>query len=1493
MNHLQANSENFPLTLPQQDIYYEQLLYPGSNIYNIGAKIQIKGHVDVICMKRAYNKLISENDAFRSIVIENDAPAISIIKEHKSELEFIDFSGSGNALEQAEAFMHESFKEVFDFSKQALLHKFILIKVDVVNYYLFSVYHHIITDGWGTSLMFQRLIRNYNEILESGEVADYCNFSYSDFTLNDLIYQESSEYVVNKSYWVEKYKDIPDRLLQLVISEKANPESERECLLIERTLYNKMIKLSDQYGVSVLHTIIGILCIYLGRRFSKKDISIGLPVLNRTNSKFKRTVGLFAGIAPLRVYLNPGNTFEQLLRTIKAQLRADYRHQRFPLGKLIKELNSQGKVENLFDITLSFERHDYSDNFMGTSTNVIPFSHNSERVALAIYVREFDDQEPVNIDFDYNLNFFDLFQIKQLISHFQNLMEEIIRNPAQRLMDFEYMSYGERNNILVEFNQTDKKLPDQTTIIDLFNNQVALRPDKIALQDASNKYSYAELERITNNFSYNIDKKLGENKEPLAVVLSRSAATVVTLLSILKSGRAFIPIDPSFPEERIAYILNHSEATTVIGNGKPFDSTDAGNVKIYEIDHFLKDVENNDEYHRAISPGDSAYIIYTSGSTGRPKGVEISHHSLFNFMTSMIENPGISPNDLLFSVTTYSFDISILEFFLPLSCGASVYVADKNILEEPAYLINEIERIGPTMIQATPSFFQMLFNSGWMGSRKLKILCGGDLLNVSLAEKLLESTDSVWNMYGPTETTIWSTIKKITSPNDAANIGTPINNTKVYILDQQLNIVPIGTAGSLYIGGEGLAIGYYKNDLLTQDKFIPSPFVHGEKIYTTGDIGRWNVDGEIEFLGREDNQVKIRGYRIELNEIQIHLLNLEGVNDAVVVAKKDIDGQLYLAAYIIAEDDNIETENCLKILKRKLPSYMLPRMIVRLEAFPLTPNKKIDRKKLAESEVDKSMFSPKDDVLPNKVEAKIIEIWRDLLDVKDIGVNDNLFFLGAHSLNLVKFSSIIKKEFNADLMLRELFDNPTIKDIATMLEKPTLQYKAISRTHLNDYCKTTFSQFKIWLISQRTKLSTAYNMSSVYRVVGDLNKGVMEASISKIIERHEILRSNFVEIQGNLKMKVRSPLDNVFAIKDRVVVNNTQLEVLIDEVKGQKFDLETGLLISIELIKCEDRDADFLVFCVQHIIMDEWSLANFMKELLFYYNSGLQQSTTNDNSPGIQFKDYTTWIDTQIEEFSDRHLKYWPEKFKNYKIIDDFQRDHHRSQFQNGAWASFELTALQTSLLIEIANKNNCSTFSALMTALVILIFNESNRNDICIGTVTSGRNHADLEDQIGLYAQTIPLRVFLRPELGFIDNLKTVHDEVLEAVEFQYSPMLDVLEEGNTDLFNTMILLKDRQLDLDDIHVADNLRLVKHPNPNKISRFPLVFNFQERDEILICDIEYNSNYYEAGTILLMIEHFKKVVAEITSRPKEPVFNYDLTLTVLDDVNDEKLSFGF
>jgi surfactin family lipopeptide synthetase A len=1470
------------LTLPQQDVYFEQQLFPNNPIYNIGAKIKIEGTINVKIMQDAYRVLLKQHDTYRSCIVStNNTISFEELETYDDVLELKDFSNETNADSVAKVFMQECFIQPFDLTGNGVLHKFILIRVAEETHYLFSVYHHIITDGWGTSLMFQRLVANYNEISANGNVTSSYPYHYNDFVADDLQYQRSEAYEKDKAYWKSRYSSLPESLFQPIKGMFLQPKSERKMLRIKRSLYNELEVIAKANRCSTFHVILGLMYVYFGRKQRNHDFAIGLPVLNRSKAIFKKTVGLFMGVSALRMQLDKEDTFISFLNKIRQQLRQDYRYQRFPLGKLIQELELFNKSSRLFDITLSYEKQNYADHFANTKTSVIPLTHQSERVPLALYIREFDPEEDVTIDFDYNTSYFDEATITQITTHFKTLVTAVVQNPAKNIYAYSYLTASEEKEIRYTFNQTSYSYPTQKTVVSYFKEQVVHQPQKIALRDQNETFTYEELEVLSDTIVKQIIAKSGKNSQkPVAIVMPRSAKLVACILGVMKSKRPFIPLDPSFPKDRLAYIISHSETDLIIENSLDIPITTTVEKTSFES---LCMPINAELTLEKIAVEDSAYIIYTSGTTGNPKGVEVGHQALLNFILSMKERPGIKKSDLLYSVTTQSFDISILEFLMPLVAGATVYVALQETIADPIELIKEIDTVLPTIIQATPSFYQLLFNADWKGNSEIKILCGGDLLSQALAEKLLDNTKELWNMYGPTETTIWSTCKQITTPLEASTIGTPIHNTQIYILDDALQLLPKQSIGTLYIGGDGLAKGYYKNEALTEARFI----VHEQlqkRMYNTGDLAKWKDNGDIEFLGRDDFQVKVRGYRIELGDIEAKLHEIESIKEAVVVAKKQQQQEAYLAAFVVTDGTNIQVNKIRNILKEQLPFYMIPSQIILLEALPLTPNKKVDRKTLIEFQIKNTTINEASAKKATTfVEKVLCQLFQEVLGVDyEFHLEDNFFEHGGHSLNAVKLINEIETQLQYTLSLRMLFDHPTVAALANYVQKnlEAVQKESIPIASEQAFYPITDAQKEIWVASQSRERSIAYNMFAAYKIAGGIDLKKLQAIMVYLIAKYEILRTNFIEIEGILQQKIQKATTD-FTI-ETIATTDENLDRKIQEEVHKAFDLKNELLCKMHYYKSESKN--ILVFNTHHSILDGWSIELLIKEIVQLYNLETIPNLRNDGQ--FQFKDYVVW---QHQKSTEKQHKYWKSYLKSY-IWKPLLSTTNILERPEDVGASTQIQYDETLWLqiqdFTVAQKVTLHSFLATMFS--ILLLKNYEHDEVCIGTINAGRNHPSLLPQIGMYVKTLPLRTKYNTLQTLESILRIAQDHILDFDTHQDIP----ISIRKDFLWDAVLVVQNQSFSHEEIQVKDDLLFSTYEIKSRYSRLPLLLNFTVGTSLSL-HVNYDTTIFDADSILILTMRFEKLLKSAVEATQKTTLK-DLNIQLEEETfTDIDIDFNF
>ncbi|NEP63671.1 MAG: amino acid adenylation domain-containing protein, partial [Symploca sp. SIO2G7] len=768
-------------------------------------------------------------------------------------------------------------------------------------------------------------------------------------------------------------------------------------------------------------------------------------------SEMEPLIGFFINTLVLRTQLKGNQKFTEVLEQVRKVSLDAYAHQDLSFEQLVEALQPQRSLSHtpIFQVMFALQNAPMAPlELPGMTFNWLPLE--SEIAKFDWFLSLEETEVGLSGFWEYNRDLFEPATIRRAIGHFKTLLETIVNNSQMRVDQLPLLTTSESHQLLVEWNNTQRNYPQNKCIPQLFEEQVERTPDAVAVVFEEEQLTYRELNEQANQLA-NYLQSVGVGLEVLVgIYVERSVGMVVGLLGILKARGAYVPLDPDYPSERLAYILDNSQAKVIVTTHQLATQLPSLSQHLICLDDDSESLSTHSKANPQtnIQPDNLAYVIYTSGSTGKPKGVEICHQSLVNFLGSMAVTPGLTDADTLLAVTTICFDIAALEIYLPLIVGAKTVVASRDVAADGKRLSLKLASSGATVMQATPATWQMLLAVGWQGNPQLKIICGGEALSVQLATQLGEKGSSVWNLYGPTETTVWSTVCPVSakgqierSENPSVSIGRAIANTQVYILDRHLQPVPIGVPGEIHIGGAGLARGYLNHPELTQAKFIPNPFFNSKSkiqnakeacLYKTGDKARYLKDGNIEFIGRIDNQVKIRGFRIELGEIEATLAQHPEVQEVVVIAREDSPGEKRLVAYLVTQKE-LQITQLRSFLKTKLPDYMVPAAFVLLDAIPLTPNGKVDRRALPAPDTDN--FSQDTSFIPprNPLELQLSQIWSEILNIPTLGVQDNFFDLGGHSLLAVRLMARIEKQLGIHLPLTTLFTEPTIESQANLL----------------------------------------------------------------------------------------------------------------------------------------------------------------------------------------------------------------------------------------------------------------------------------------------------------------------------------------------------------------------------------------------------------------------------------------------------------------------------
>jgi len=1038
-----------PLSFAQQRLWFVHQLDPDDLSYNMRLPLRLRGRLDRSALGRSLDELVRRHESLRTRFPSTDGTPRQVVEDARPvKLEMLDLSDLSADDKEAGArrLAAAEVRRPFDLSRGPLFRS-LLIRLNERDHLLVLTIHHIVSDGWSLSVLSREFGVLY-EAFRKGRPSPLADLKiqYPDFAVWQRDWLQGEVLDEQLAYWSEKLEGLAT--LQLPTDHPRPPmlsnQGAAESLELPGQLAERLKTLGQRHGATLFMTLLAALKTLLHRYTGQDDVVVGSPVANRTEVQLESLIGLFVNSLVMRTSLSGDPSFSELLGHMRDTALEAYAHQDLPFEKLVDELEPRRDLSRnpLFQVFFSLQNAPTQRlDMVGLSAGLTNLGAVGTPFDLEAHAWEVRDG--LCVQMRYSTDLFEPATIRRMLRHFRVLLEAIVSEPEQRLSEFSILPDDERQQLLAEWNRTDTDYPKDACLHQLFETQAERTPDSEAVVFQSQRLTYAQLNAEANQLARDL-RCVDVGPETLVgVYMERSVEMVVVLLGILKAGGAYVPLDPAHPAERVRTMLEDARVPLVLTQEPLLERLPETGAIFRCVDRNgdVAQTEHAGNVQSSVMADNLCYVIFTSGSTGKPKGVQIEHRNAVNFIESMRKEPGLRRDDAMLAVTTLSFDISLLELFLPLTVGARVVIADREEVTDGKRLVQKLTGEHVTAMQATPATWELMLQTGWQERLPLKVLCGGEAMPSELAHRLKTRCRELWNVYGPTETTVWSTSRRVEKVEEPVPVGRPIANTQVYILDQALRPVPIGVRGELYIGGDGVARGYLNRPELTADRFVPDPFgeAPGARLYKTGDVARYRPDGCIEVLGRSDFQVKIRGFRIELGEIEGSLLAHPGIRQAAVLAREDTPAEKQLVAYLVAAEDSAPSfDDLRRFLKEKLPDYMVPAAFVQMDSLPLNPNGKVDRQALprptGERQTAEAFVAPRSDA-----ECRIAEIWGDVLQVEKVGIHDNFFEIGGHSLRATQVVSRIAGAFEVDLPLRTIFDAPTVAELAEFVEAKILE----------------------------------------------------------------------------------------------------------------------------------------------------------------------------------------------------------------------------------------------------------------------------------------------------------------------------------------------------------------------------------------------------------------------------------------------------------------------
>ncbi|MGG3032013.1 surfactin non-ribosomal peptide synthetase SrfAA, partial [Bacillus stercoris] len=1462
--------EHYPLSLAQQRTYIVSQFEDAGVGYNMPAAAILEGPLDIQKLERAFQGLIRRHESLRtSFVLESSTPRQNIHDSVEFNIEMIERGGRSD-----EAIM-ASFVRKFDLAK-APLFRIGLLKLEENRHMLLFDMHHLISDGVSIGIILEELARIYK-----GEQLPELRLQYKDYAVWQSR-QAAEGYKKDRAYWKEVFAgELP--VLQLLSDYPRPPvqsfEGDRVSIKLDAGVKDRLNRLAEQNGATLYMVMLSAYYTLLSKYTGQDDIIVGTPSAGRNHSDTEGIVGMFVNTLAIRSEVKQDETFTQLISRVRKRVLDAFSHQDYPFEWLVEDLNIPRDVSRhpLFDTMFSLQNATEGIPAVGDlSLSVHETNFKIAKFDLTVQARETD--EGIELDLDYSTKLFKQSTANRLLTHFARLLEDAAAEPEQRISEYKLLSEEEAASQIQQFNPGRTPYPKDKTIVQLFEEQAANTPDHTALQYEGESLTYRELNERANRLARGILSLGAGEGRTAAVLCERSMEMIVSILAVLKSGSAYVPIDPEHPIQRIQHFFRDSGAKVLLTQRKLkalAEEAEFGGVIV------LADEEDSyhDEARNLALPLDSAAmanLTYTSGTTGTPKGNIVTHANILRTVKKT-NYLSITEQDTILGLSNYVFDAFMFDMFGSLLNGAKLVLIPKETVLDMARLSRVIERENISILMITTALFHLLvdLNPACLSTLR-KIMFGGERASVEHVRKALQTVGKgkLLHMYGPSESTVFATYHPVDELEEhtlSVPIGKPVSNTEVYILDRTGHVQPVGIAGELCVSGEGLVKGYYNRPELTEEKFVPHPFASGERMYKTGDLARWLPNGDIEFIGRIDHQVKIRGQRIELGEIEHQLQTHDRVQESVVLAVEQGAGDQLLCAYYVGEGD-ISSQELREHAAKDLPAYMVPAVFIQMDELPLTGNGKIDRRALPipDANVSRgvSYVAPR-----NETEQKVADIWAQVLQAERIGVYDHFFDIGGHSLAGMKMLALVHQELGVELSLKNLFQSPTVEGLAQVIasaEKGTAA--SISPAEKQDTYPVSSPQKRMYVLQQLEGAQTSYNMPAVLRLTGELDVERLNSVMQQLMQRHEALRTTFEIKDGETVQRIWEEAECEMAYFE---APEEETERIVSEFI-KPFKIDQLPLFRIGLIKHSDTE-HVLLFDMHHIISDGASVGVLIEELSKLYDG-------EDLEPlRIQYKDYAVWQQQFIQsELYKKQEEHWLKELDGELPVLTLPTDYSRPAVQTfeGDRIAFSLEAGKADALRRLAKETDSTLYMVLLASYSAFLSKLSGQDDIIVGSPVAGRSQADVSRVIGMFVNTLALRTYPKGEKTFADYLNEVKETALSAFDAQDYPLEDLIGNVQVQRDTSRNPLFDAVFSMQNANIKDltmkGIQLEPHPFERKTAKFDLTLTADETDGGLTFVLEYNTALFKQETIERWKQCWMQLLDAVTGNPNQPLSSLSL-----------------
>lgn len=1470
--------EYYPLSSAQKRFYVLHQLDPTGLGYNMPSVWEAHGHVDYAAVQRSFKKLMERHESLRSRFLLVDGELVQKV-EPEGEFALKVVNVADKTMEQ----LLQEFVQPFSL-QQAPLVRMRAVQMQGRTLFLFDM-HHIISDGISMGI----LLRDFMEFYKGNELPAL-HLQYKDFAAWHHHLLQSEYLREQEKYWLSRFAgELP--ILNLPYDRTRpmtpNDEGDRLDFTIDGTLFPGLQEMVRETGATLFMVLLALYTLLLAKYSGQDDIIIGTPIAGRGHADLEGIIGVFINTLAMRNFPSREKGFREFLFEVKENALAAYENQDYPFEELVEQLHLQREWGRnpLFNVMFSMLNTDLPTfETDGLELEPLVGTWGVSKFDLTLTVRE--SERGVYCTFQYLPQRFQRETIERFSRHLIAIAGQVVQERNISLQSITLLSRREREKLLQEFNPPRNEFPYGRTVVDLFEEQVQKTPEKVALVAGETRWTYSEWNEKANQLANHLRQRGIGSGQLVAIFAERNVCFPLGVMAILKAGAAYLPIEPDYPAERIVYMLKDGHCGLLLSSGDTSFTIPAANVHSLNLSDSALYRGQADNLVIHWDSRDLVYVIYTSGTTGKPKGVGIQHSNLLNYISWFTETAELVADDRTAILSSLAFDLSYTSFFPGLLRGCEIHLLSRGQNVDPAALVDYLTRYQITFVKLTPSLLHMLIQApnftehAALGSLRLLVSGGEEINSGDLAVFHAAHPEvQVMNHYGPTETTIGAIAGKINFAQfstfvETPSLGRPIANTQIYILDIDRNLVPVGVVGEIYIGGAGVALGYVHQSELTGERFIEIELIPGskERVYKTGDLGKWLSDGKVQFLGRIDHQMKIRGYRVEIGEIEESLLSHPSIQQALVLDHADSSGEKFLSAYIVS-DSEVTPGALREYLSEQLPDYMIPAYFLAVDHIPLTANGKVDRNALPEPSGWTNCHVAYEAPV-NPVEMKLVGIWQEVLGRERVGVDDNFFELGGHSLKATILAGKIYKEMQVELPLKEIFKTPTVRGIAGYIERVSQStYVPIPLVEPGEYYPLSSAQKRIFILHRFTQNNLSYNMPTAWETEAEVDKERLAVAFNRLIQRHEALRTGFVMIHGEPVQRVYAQVD--FTLEEKVSDERGMEELLHEFIRP--FDLAQPPLMRVQLVRQNNRHS--LFFDLHHIISDGVSNQILIRELMTLY--------MGEELPEVrvQYKDFVNWQNGLIQSGKrQKEEEYWLNQFADeipvLALPTDFPRPSVRS-FE-GAAVQRRLNLEMTKGLLDLGRRKGTTLYMTLLAVYTLLLAKYSSQEDIIVGSPIAGRLHPDLSHTVGIFINTLAIRN--RPEgtKSFLDYLEEVKANTLAAFEnqdYQFEMLVEKLglkrEVSRNPLFDTMFVLQNT--DRYPIEDAD-FRLKPYPIRHETAKFDLTLSAIETFEGLELHFEYSTHLFTEQTIQRFALHMEALLAGILKRPEEKMGQYELIL---------------